>query len=98
LIHSFIRKSFTKVKSYSLHYLDDDEDQITLDTDEDLKVYLQETNKKPKIFVIPLNSKIYDESVKINIEEEDEKNIEEVVESLKKVEVKDEPKEEKTKE
>ena len=92
LIHTFIRKSFTKVKSYSLHYLDADQDQITLENDEDLKVYLEETNKKPKIYVTPINSGFFESTVKVDIDEKIQENIEVAVEGMKKVEIKDEAK------
>ncbi len=92
LIHTFIRKSFTKVKTYTLHYLDGDQDQITLETDDDLKVYLEETNKKPKIYVVTVASGFFEESVQVDIDEKNQENIDEVVEEMKKVEIKDEPK------
>ena len=55
-----------------------------------MKVYLEETNKKPKIFVTPIKSGFFEETVKLEIDEKIEVNTEEVVEALEKVEIKDE--------
>ena len=40
LIHIFIRKAFPHLKKYSLYYLDEDQDQISLEDDADLKLYI----------------------------------------------------------
>lgn len=55
-----------------------------------MKVYLEETNKKPKIFVTPIKSVFFEETVKLEIDEKIEVNTEEVVAALEKVEIKDE--------
>lgn len=40
LIHIFIHKTFPHLKKYSLYYLDEDHDQISLEDDADLKLYI----------------------------------------------------------
>jgi hypothetical protein len=64
-IHAFIGKTFPKLKNYSIYYLDEDEDQIVLETESDLNIYLTGDNKKSKIFILPTESKAFDETVNI---------------------------------
>ncbi len=64
-IHFFIRKSFPALNNYTLYYLDEDQDQISLETDADLNIYLSEKHKKPKIFIQDSQSDAFDTTVKI---------------------------------
>jgi hypothetical protein len=57
-----------------------------------LKVYLEETNKKPKIYVTPIISGFFEETIKVEIDDRDDENIEGDMESMKKVEIKKEVK------
>jgi hypothetical protein len=50
-IHTFIKRSFPHLKNYAIYYLDEDHDQITLESETDLNIYLSEDNKKPKIYI-----------------------------------------------
>lgn len=59
-IHNFIRKSFPNLKHYSLYYLDEDEDRISLEADSDLNIYLAENQKKPKIFIQDAHPEAFD--------------------------------------
>jgi hypothetical protein len=49
-LHSFIGKIFPKLTRYCLWYSDEDGDQISLDNEADLVLYLEQC-KKPKIFI-----------------------------------------------
>ncbi len=57
-----------------------------------MKVYLEETNKKPKIYVTPIISGFFEETIKVEIDDRDDENIEGDMESMKKVEIKKEVK------
>jgi hypothetical protein len=65
LIHAFILKTFPRLKAYAIHYLDEDNDQIVLETDLDLNILLTADNKKPKIFISTLESEAFDATVKL---------------------------------
>lgn len=49
-LHTFIGKIFPKVTRYCLWYSDEDGDQISLDSEADLVLYLEQC-KKPKVFI-----------------------------------------------
>ena len=59
LIYAFINKVYPHVKKYSVYYLDEDNDQIVLESDLDLNVLLSGDNKKPKIFMNPAVSESF---------------------------------------
>lgn len=69
LIHAFLAKSFRLIKGYSLYYIDDDQDHIALETDSDLSIYLIENNKKPKIYIKEAPQDVFDNTVKIQLDE-----------------------------
>ena len=51
LLSTFITKNFPKLTKFSLYYIDEDGDHITLESTEDVSVFLEYDQKKPKIYV-----------------------------------------------
>ena len=51
LLTAFVTKNFPKLTKFSLYYIDEDGDHITLESKEDVSVFLDYEQKKPKIYV-----------------------------------------------
>jgi len=67
-IYQFIKKTFQPTRNYFIYYTDEEGDQIILDTDIDLKNYLENCNNKPKIYIkySEIESSTLDKSVHDN--------------------------------
>ena len=50
-LKAFVEKTFPKLGPCSFYYIDEDEDQIMLESKEDVDVFLDYGQKKPKIYV-----------------------------------------------
>ena len=50
-LKQFMGSHFPHIKRFSFYYIDEDQDHINLDTNSDIAVYLENSTKKPKIFV-----------------------------------------------
>ncbi len=70
-LHNFIKKAFPHLANYSLYYFDEENDQIILETKEDVGVYLESFDKKPKIHIRKIEPEVaaFEKTVQLVAEE-----------------------------